>query len=458
MSALAARLPGSARVLYASGSIAGNAVSQTWSLWLIYLYAPPDDAGRAALVPDVAGIDARVVLGLVLTAARILEALDDPLVGYWSDRTNSRWGRRIPFIVLGAPFWALLFVLLFSPPVDEVSMANLVYLFILAGTFYLASNLAGAPIEALLPSVARHPDDRLSIASWQVLFGVTGAVIGLTVSSVLQGAFGFTTMAVVVAITALSVRYLALAGIWRYARADATPARQGFTRALRETFSNPSFLAYLPSFVLFQVGLQMLTALLPFFVVAVLHDASLLGWTGEEDEGVLTALLTAVVILGMLTGVPVFRRLAHRRGKAYAYRVAMLAVSLYFPLLFFAGFVPGIPALTQAVLALFIAGVPVAGVFLFPNIITADIVDDDETRTATRREAMFYGAQNQVEKLATALAPLLFALILLAGDSTEDPLGIRLVGVVAGAAVLVGFLAFRPYRLNGPAADRLPRS
>jgi hypothetical protein len=65
---------------------------------------------------------------------------------------------------------------------------------------------------------------------------------------------------------------------------------------------------------------------------------------------------------------------------------------------------------------------------------------------------MFYGSQNQVEKLATALAPLLFALVLLAGDSVDDPTGIRLIGPAAGLLVFGGWLAFRRYTLEEGAA------
>jgi hypothetical protein len=114
---------------------------------------------------------------------------------------------------------------------------------------------------------------------------------------------------------------------------------------------------------------------------------------------------------------------------------------------------PAIPALAQAVAVVFLAGMAAAGVFLFPNILTADIVDYDATRTETRREAMFYGTQNMVEKAATALSPLIFATVLLAGDSTDHPLGIRLVGPIAGLLVLVAFISFRRYSLAPEAAD-----
>lgn len=454
-----ARLPKRVRVLYASGSLAGNSISQAWALWLIYFYAPPGDAEGVIRIPEIGDLDGRVTLGLVLTIARLIEAVDDPLIAYWTDRTRSRWGRRIPFIVLGTPWWALTFVLLFTPPVDGSAVANLIYLFFVAELFFLLSNLAGAPIEALLPHLARRDDDRVSVATWQMVFGVTGAAIGLSLSSLLQAFFGFQVMAVTLGVIALGVRYLALAGVWEYAKSDATPSTPGFKDSVRQTLTNRQFLAFLPSFVLFQVGAQMLTALLPFFVDAVLGDSTFLNWTGDENAGVFTFLLTVLVIAGMLAALPWFAHRARTHGKAAAYRLAMLGATAAFPLLFVAGFIPFIPPLLQALMLIFAVGLPISGVFLFPNIITADIVDYDQTRTNTRREAMFYGTQNLLEKMATAVSPLLFALVLLAGDTADDPLGVRLVGPMAGVLVFLGYLSFRRYSLvdGGVASGEVDR-
>jgi glycoside/pentoside/hexuronide:cation symporter, GPH family len=450
----AQRLPAFTRCAYGMASIAGNAISQTWGLWLVYFYAPPSDATIASRVSDMWGIDARVFLGITLTTARILESLDDPFIGYWSDRTKSRWGRRLPFIIGGTPVWALLFVLLFLPPVSGPSTGNLVYLFGIVLVFYLSSNLSGATIEALLPTLAKRADDRLSIATWQLVFGVAGAVVGLALSSLLVEFAGFTAMAVTVAAIALGVRYATAFAIWPYAKADATPSRPGFKRAVRETLTNRQFLAFMPSFVLFQAGLQMLTALMPFYAEAVLTDVEVFGFEGDENTGVFTFGLTSCVIVGLLLAIPIFRRLATRHGKAWAYRAAMVWAASWFPMLYFAGFIPGVPDLAQAVVAVFIAGMATAGVFLFPGIITADIVDYDATRTDTRREAMFYGTQNLLEKFATAFSPLVFALVLLAGDSEANPLGVRLVGPVAGVLVFAAFLSFRRYSLNPEASAR----
>ena len=88
-----------------------------------------------------------------------------------------------------------------------------------------------------------------------------------------------------------------------------------------------------------------------------------------------------------------------------------------------------------------------AGVNLMPKAITADITDYDELRTGMRREGMFYARQNLFGKIGSFFAPLLLALVLLLGETTDDPLGIRMVGPVAGVIAFMGYWLFRGYRL-----------
>src|SRR3990172_3023197 len=115
------KIPGKPRIIYASASFGGNVLSRTGTLWLIYFYAPPADADLPTIVP-------RFTLGAILLAIGIEDAIDDPLIGYWSDRTRTRWGRRIPFVVLSTPFYALFFFLLFTPPgADRSVLVNVLY-------------------------------------------------------------------------------------------------------------------------------------------------------------------------------------------------------------------------------------------------------------------------------------------------------------------------------------------
>ncbi len=88
--------------------------------------------------------------------------------------------------------------------------------------------------------------------------------------------------------------------------------------------------------------------------------------------------------------------------------------------------------LAQGIILSFIAGLPMAAVFMLPKAITADIADYDALLTSERREAMFYSTQNFFEKVTFALPPLLLSLVLLLGDSAENLLGIRFAPLLAG--------------------------
>jgi GPH family glycoside/pentoside/hexuronide:cation symporter len=428
----AAELPRRNMLLYASGSFAGNVISRTKDLWLIFFFAPPGDE------TDIARRTSVLAVGAVLTAARVIESLDDPLIGYWSDRTKSRWGRRIPFVLFATPFWALFFVLLWMPPDSHESIANAVYLFAALEGFHLFSTLSGGPFESLLPEIAITSKDRVGVVTWQVFFGTVGAAVSLIGSGVIKELWGFQTMALAMAAMALGSRYLALAGAWRRVRVEQPPARLNLMRAFRTTFTNDQFLYFLPTFVFFNMGVSLLLATLPYYVEEVL---------GREKEGFYVSALTASAIAVVLMSLPFVYRLAVLRGKAWVYGTAMLLGALYLPTMFFMGFIPAIPKVLQAFLFVPFLGVPMAAVFTFPNALMADIIDYDELRTGMRREAMYYGTQATLEKMASALFPAILAGLLTLGGTADNPLGIRLVGPVAGLSVLVAFLAFRRYTL-----------
>jgi GPH family glycoside/pentoside/hexuronide:cation symporter len=421
----AGALPLRARVLYASSSLGGEALSQSRALWLLYFYAE-----HAELLSTLA-------VGVLLTAGRLVEAFDDALIGWWSDRTRSRLGRRIPFILAATPLWALSAVLLFAPPAEGAVLAG-AYLLVVLELHQLFATLSGGPYEALLPEIAPTSAERVGIVGIRVYFGAAGAAIGLTLSPLIVDTLGFVAMAAAIGALALSMRLLGLAGVWTQARRSTAPAEIPLRDALRATFANSSFLVFLPTFVLFQVALQMLLGMLPWYVEAIL---------GREEPGRWVTALTAVAIVSMLLALPLFAVFARRSSKRRAYSVSMLAAAAMFPLLFVAGFVPSVPEELQIVLVVAAIGAPLAGLYLFPATLTADIVDDDSARTGLRREATYYGTQNFVEKTATAVAPLLLALVLQLGSTAEDPLGIRLVGPVAGLLLLAAWLLFRSYRL-----------
>ncbi len=440
-------IPLRTKLLYGTSRIGSEALGKSSGLWLLYYYAPPSDAHLPTLLPSLA-------VGGLLLVGGIVAALDDAIVGYFSDRTRSRLGRRIPYIVLGAPLWSLFFVLLFTPPPDAGNAATAVYLLLAFEAFSLFSSVVVGPYEALLPEMAATSRERVSLEAIKVYLGVAGTAIGLVASSALVHAVGFRVMAISIAALALVSQYVAIGGVWERARRSRIPAGIGFRAALRTTFRQRAFRLLLPSVVLFALAFQLLQTDIPFYVHAVVGEHSWLSAT----------LLLAIAIAAALVCVPLFARLGHRTSKRRAYGLSLVAAALTFPLLGVAGLLPGIPASAQLVVVAALVGGPIGANFLFPIPLMADVIDADSATTALRREATYLGAASFVQRTALAVAPLLIVLLRLLGDTRGHTLGVRLVGPLGGVTLLAAYLLFRtydlpdevPWRVPPEAADVLP--
>ena len=431
-------LPLRTKLLYATSNVGSEALGRSRSLWLLYYYAPPADAGAHRYLPAL-------VIGAILAGGRILGAFDEVVVGFLSDRTRSRWGRRIPYVLAGAPLWAVFAIVTFTPPPDAGTAVTAVYLFFTLEFFFLFSTVAGGPYEALLPELAPSSADRVSLQSIKVYFGLVGTTIGLVGSDLLVHHVGFRAMAVVMATLALLCRYAGLAGVWRRAMHSRTPATIGFRDALRATFANAPFRALLPTVVLFALSFELLQGVIPFYAHAIL----------APDSWLKSRILLAVAIASAVVCVPLFARLARRTSKRAAYRSSMLAAALAFPLLGVAGLVPWIPREFQVLVAVALIGAPIGAHFLFPVPLCADVIDHDSGQTSQRREATYLGATSFVERTATSAAPLILVLLRLLGDTRAHALGIRLVGPVAGVIVFAGFVMFGRYDAPDEVSNRI---
>ena len=430
-------MPAWARLVYAFGAIGGNAIGRSRDLWRLFFYLGDTDDG------DPMRRGAVLAIGAALVLVRIIEAFDDPIIGYWSDRTRTPLGRRIPYVLTATPFMAIFFVLLWVPPDPGESLANVFYLFFILWSFHLFSTLSGGPFESLLPEVATRYDDRMGIVSWQVLFGMVGAALALVASGPLIDVAGFTGMALLMAAVAFVSRFVALSGAWqRSIAASRAAADEPQMLSLREAvvtcLRNHQFLVFLPSFILYSVGVQMMLGVLPFFVEAVLE---------RDNTGTWVGILTGTSIVFVILALPTIVVLARRRSKRAVYGWGMLFAGVYFPLMFFVGLIPAVPIEVQAIVFAALVGLPLAPVQTFPNALIADICDYDTLRTGMRREATYYATQATLEKTAGALAPGILTVLLLLGSTADNPIGIRLVGPVAGAATLIGYFVFRGYWL-----------
>ena len=439
----AVRMPLLNKILFASDHVGLQAIGYFRQSWILFFLVPPLGEGIAR-VPDVSllglNIDARVFAGFLIFAGRFIDAFTDPLIGWWSDRTHSRWGRRIPFILFSTPFYAMFAALVWFLPTEDASLWNALYIVIMLELFFTAATMSSGALEALVPEVTRGASDRMNLGGLIYLCSIVGAVLGLVLSGTLVDALGFQAVGVILAALGIAFRYISLASVWKHAPRHTTPASVSFWQGMRETVRNPQFIYYLPTFVMFTTGVGVMMGWIPFFASQVLQ---------AEEEGTVSGLLFGLAILGAVISGLVFWRLIVRFqfSKRRVYGTCLVASGVIFPLLGLVGLFSDSGLMAQGLAMAFAAGVPMAGVFMLPKILTADIADYDAMLKGERREAMFYATQNFFEKITFSLPPAILALILLLGETTDDPLGIRLAPVLAGILALMGIVLWHRYRL-----------
>ena len=437
------RLPLLTKMLFASDHVGLQAIGYFRQSWMLFFLVPPIGEGIAR-VPDISilgfDVDARVFAGFLIFAGRFIDAFTDPLIGWWSDRTRSRWGRRIPFILFSTPFYALFAAMVWFLPTDHASLWNALYFVIVLELFFTAATMSSGALEALVPEVTHGASDRMNLGGLMYLFAIIGAVLGLAISGALVDAVGFQIVGVMLAVLGIAFRYVSLAAVWKYAPRHTTPARVSFWRGMRQTVRNPQFVYYLPTFVMFTTGVGVMMGWIPFFASQVLQ---------AEEEGTVSGLIFGLAILGAVISGLVFWRLIVRFqfSKRRVYGTCLIASGAIFPLLGLVGLFSESGLLVQGLAMAFVAGIPMAAVFMLPKVLTADIADYDAMLNGERREALFYATQNFFEKITFALPPALLALVLLLGETTEDPLGLRLAPVLAGILALLGIVMWHRYRL-----------
>lgn len=190
-------------IAYAAGGIAMNLTDLIISQWLLFRYLPEGggDPLISGLVFGGVTLTAAVTFSLFFSLGRITDAITDPLVGYWSDHLVSKRGRRIPFILYGVGPFALVFFLMWNPPVDGPSTINAIFVFVLIQSYFVLYTVVIAPYLALIPEIVSEPKQRVNLTTLQAVFVLVSTLM-FGASGLIISAFGWTVMAASVAVLA----------------------------------------------------------------------------------------------------------------------------------------------------------------------------------------------------------------------------------------------------------------
>jgi glycoside/pentoside/hexuronide:cation symporter, GPH family len=418
----AATLPFWTKISYGIGAIAFGVKDNGFSFFLLIFYS------------QVVGVDHNLV-GIALTIALMIDAIADPIVGYWSDNFRSKWGRRHPFMYASAIPLAATYYLMWAPPVGWSGEALFYYVLVLAVLIRILVTFYEIPSSAIAPELTDDYNQRSSLISYRFYFQWTGgnamsvlmfmalfpafATAAIPNGQFNRGAYEIYGIVCAVLIFA-TIMISALGTHSRIPYLKAPPPKRQLAlgtifREIFETLSDRSFVALFVATIFGAIGAG-LSAALTFYIASYFWGFS------AQQIGILTLGVFASAVIGALLAPVVSRTIGKKRGAMIIGIIAFLGSPLPI-VLRLAGILPD--GQTDWVFwFVFIAGTIDVGLIICFQILAAsmmaDLAEQAEVKTGRRSEGIFVAAITFVRKMVTGLGIMAATLVL---TLAEFPVG-----------------------------------
>lgn len=411
---------------YSLGNFSSSVLGQTVSAFAIFYYV------------DVLKVPAAKIT-LVMTWYGVWNAINDPLFGQISDKTRTRWGRRIPYILFLTLPLCVAFALLWMPPASQsLHIYYFAVIFLFDGLF----TIVVLNWTALFPEMYPNLEDRARVSAVRQILGIIGLILGVALPPMLSAQIGWKAMGLLFAGVSLVTMY---ASLWGTKERPEFAEDQGldFISALKATYVNKSFVTYLIPAMLIQYTFVGLQAVIPFYAKYVL----------KADDFQTTLLLGALFVMAIPFAY-VWGKLTSRLGpKKSMIRACLLYGVGLLPFLFAQNYVHGI------LICLFLS-FGLAGIMVLLDVFIADVADEDEVKTGSRREGMYFGVNGFMIRLGISINAVIMGATLsrtgydanLAAQPPAALFGLRaLMSVIPAAAILLAIFVLKYYPLDGKA-------
>ena len=357
------------------------------------------------------GLDS-LLCGLAFVLYAIWNAVNDPLIGYLTDRPfkfTKKWGRRFPWIILGGIPWILSYVLIFTPPnVDPQAGAWILFAWFLF-TICLFDTFASICLVnyySLFPDKFRSIEERRTVTGLNIPVGVLGVLLGAIVPPLLIS-FGnlqsYIIQAGAVFFVCFIALLLAIPGcrddqeiVDRYiAKYDEKMKTESFFREFKNSLTQKAFVAYIILFFCYQVMIKNMTASISYAVRFML-----------KMEAIAISLIMGAFLIGVIIGLPFWVKLAQKTNdnrKVMMLSGILMTVSVA-PLLFIEDYI-------LIVITLFIWGLSQGGFWAMINPVFADVIDESVVKIGKREEGLYNGFQTFFSRLAFAAQAISFTVV-----------------------------------------------
>ena len=428
------------KIAYGVGNTGLALVNIVVQTWLLYFLAP--GTGRI-LIPAS-------LVGSIWLIGRVVDALIDPPLATWSDRHDSKLGRRLPFMLYSGLPLGICTALLFSEAAYGLSpIVRGILLALFLGAFYFLFSVWAVPYNALVADLSSDEGERVDLSTSAAAFNLLGTGIAMIGFGKLVDLFAppaaqagaassfsssaFLPAAAIIAALAVLTFYISNFGLIKLKTAGGKPSSLSFLKAAGSVFKNKAFVVYVIGMNVFWAGFFVINVSVPYYITVLMGEG--VGFTS--------------IALGLTFGVallcfPLMNALPKRIGKRRSVMLCTLVMAFVLSLIFFIPTPPfGLSPKIFGLVIMALAGLPIAGLFIIPNAMVADLSDFLLPGGEKPGEAIYYGVQGVIQNfmigLVTAMTGFLFDFF---GKTPENPLGVRLTGPIGTFFALFAFLAF----------------
>ena len=348
--------------------------------------------------------------GAVTTAVLIFDIITDPIIGYFSDKTVSSFGRRAPWMLVGAVVLALAMIGLFAVPENFTTSASLIWVIVFFLISTLGFTMVSIPYGAMAGEMTLDKKERSSMTAWRMAFASLGILVGGALIPILAGdtKSGYTFAAICVA-------PLIILSIWfsvfftRNAPRTLVPSQQNFSYILKLVLANRAFVTLVILYGIMTLAIALITAGLPFAAMYLIMDDGNSLLSGVAKGLGTLSLMFAAFVIGSIISQALWVKLSNLYGKVAAQLIGILC---YIALLIFIFF--SLPNYNVTLIAgLFIlAGMTNGSYQQIPWALYPDLMDVTREKSGESIEGAFSAVWLFGQKVANAISPLILGFIL----------------------------------------------
>ncbi|MHA1379494.1 MAG: MFS transporter [Candidatus Helarchaeota archaeon] len=387
------------KIIYGSGRFGSSLLLDLVSFLTFYLYfeifnLPP------------------ILSGIATGLGKFTIAFSGFFFGYISDKTYTKFGRRKPYILVGAPALAISFVLLFIPHVFGLNIVKIfgfsigsdialfIYLIIFICAFNFFYGFLLSPYQAWMRELTLE-HERIEVSAYQNFFNILAVGVSAIVTLSFPEAFtgqGLSILPIIVIIFGLIEICGYVTPVLKLKEDPGVKIERNIINELKLTWENKNFMKW----QLAQGFFAIVFTIILNSVLGFIQNVLLFGTT----QYVIAALILLLSVVGLWS---IWGYLSKKKSKHYALQAALIVFTIFVPLSLVIG-ITRIEILGYIYIGLVAAGI--SSWYLFPYVVMADFAEDDELRTGEKyRSGLYWGVKELYLNLFQAPAMILSGLI-----------------------------------------------